>query len=639
MNFVLRFLYRLVPANPIVVNVVQSGSDRLQHLWIRMGYTGALILLVMIGLLTGEGLRGAVGLSDLAKNGSTVFQIIAYGQVIMICLLAPLFMAGAIAREQQGKTFDILLTTPLTNLQVVLGSLSGRLFLVLALLLSGLPLFSVLLIFGGVPVQSVFVAFAVAALTALMVGSVATTLAVLRIGGRKAVFVFVIGVVAYLVSFYALERFLVRPLSASPETTTWITPLHPLLVLESAVSPTTYHPSNAEQLVGRSGFARWYLSEPFWTFTTLTVSASALLLLWATINVRRIAQGQSDLVHRIKRFLRIRSAMGAERRHPPREVGKNPVAWRESHTRGHEAASILGRWGFAAIGLITAGVLMLMYHHGKLGDFGTAGAAGGAAGGMTAPEVFHTALSVLLLLELSVVVLVAIYMSAGAVSREREDGTLDLMLTTPITPKHYLWGKLRGLVSFLSLLIAVPVLTVAMVSVYSLVGRWLEWEQAVFQFTRPGRYGGGPVVADGALMLPEAPIWLLLTLVPFVAFCVMVGLTWSVKSKGVMGAVVPSLLIVGLVSVVLGFCGYSAAASVEGVGPVLNSFSPVTNMVTLVNPWQHLEGFAEDASVGRVALGIGAVIAAGGYALIVFGLLTAMVRGFDMTVRRLSGTG
>jgi ABC-type transport system involved in multi-copper enzyme maturation permease subunit len=132
-----------------------------------------------------------------------VFAIVGYGQVILICLLSPLFMAGTIASEQSGRTYDILLTTPLSNLQIVLGSLLGRLFFVLALLLSGLPLFAVLLIFGGVPISAVFVCFAT---SALLGGSVAVTLSVMHAGGRKAVFVFVIVIVisiaAYLVAVY-----------------------------------------------------------------------------------------------------------------------------------------------------------------------------------------------------------------------------------------------------------------------------------------------------------------------------------------------------------------------------------------------------------------------------------------------------
>ncbi|MEM6554067.1 MAG: hypothetical protein AAF750_18270, partial [Planctomycetota bacterium] len=153
-----RWLWRLGPGNPMVVRIVEGGSRRTPHLLVRMGYLGLLVLLVVFGLLTGSGLGGSASMGELARSGSQVFRLIAYGQVVGVCLLAPLFMAGAIASEQSGKTYNILLTTPLSNLQIVLGSLAGRLFFVLALLLSGLPLFAVVLVFGGVRVGSVLVA-------------------------------------------------------------------------------------------------------------------------------------------------------------------------------------------------------------------------------------------------------------------------------------------------------------------------------------------------------------------------------------------------------------------------------------------------------------------------------------------------
>ncbi|HEX7009608.1 MAG TPA: hypothetical protein VF184_06475, partial [Phycisphaeraceae bacterium] len=211
MHAVGRWLWDLLPGNPMVVRIVQGGSRRTRHLWVRSGYLGALIILVLVGLLSGGGLGEQVGLTELAKSGTWAFAVVAYGQVVLVCLLAPLFMAGVIAQEQAGKTLDILLTTPLTNLQIVLGSLTGRLFFVLTMLLSGLPLFAVLLIFGGVPIRSVFISFAVAALVALPVGSVAVTLSVFRAGGRKAVFTFVIAVAGYLVAAYALDRVMLRP--------------------------------------------------------------------------------------------------------------------------------------------------------------------------------------------------------------------------------------------------------------------------------------------------------------------------------------------------------------------------------------------------------------------------------------------
>jgi len=142
----------------MVVRIVEGGSRRTQHMLVRMTYLGLLVGLVILGLLTRGGLAENPTLGELAIAGSQIFRLIAYGQVRGVWLLAPLFMAGAIASEQSGKTYNILLTTPLSNLQIVLGSLAGRLFFVLGLLLSGLPLFAVVLVFGGVRTGSVLMA-------------------------------------------------------------------------------------------------------------------------------------------------------------------------------------------------------------------------------------------------------------------------------------------------------------------------------------------------------------------------------------------------------------------------------------------------------------------------------------------------
>jgi hypothetical protein len=51
MTGVYEWLWHLLPANPIVVRIVEGGSRRVGHLWVRMGYLGALIVLMIVGLL------------------------------------------------------------------------------------------------------------------------------------------------------------------------------------------------------------------------------------------------------------------------------------------------------------------------------------------------------------------------------------------------------------------------------------------------------------------------------------------------------------------------------------------------------------------------------------------------------------
>ena len=631
MQAVVGWLWRLLPGNPMVIRIVSGGSRRLRHLWVRMGYLGALLLLLFFGLLFGGGMATDVSLTDLAKAGAGVFAFIAYAQVVLVCLIAPLFMAGAIQSEQSGETMDILLTTPLSNLQIVLGSLGGRMFFVLTLLLSGLPLFSVLLIFGGVTIRSVFVAFAVAGLTAIMVGAVAVALSVFRIGGRKAVFAFVIGIAAYLVAAYALDVVVLRNLSgAAAGTTTWLTPLHPLLVLEASINTANYTPPSDEMVAHLPRLVGWYLSRPLGAFAVLTMSLTSVLILASAVMLRRIGQGESKWLHAIRSKLRLGDG---NRERAGREVWSNPIAWREANTRGNAAAGILARWGFVFIGLLAAAVLLLFYHTGHLPTLG------GGMGARQPYEVFQSAIVVLLLLEVAVVVLVAIYMSAGCVSREREDGTLDLILATPVTPRQYIWGKLRGLVSFLSHLIALPVLTVAMVSGYALIGSALGWPTAKFMVYTLASSSGPQIQYQAPLMLPEAAVLLVLMLVPFVALCVASGMSWSLKARGVLGAVIPTIAVLGVAVLVLGLCGWNAAENVQVVGPIINAFSPVTNLFMIVDPWRRAAGFDSHPTAGRIALGVGALLVAGGYSLIVWGMVVGMIKGFDHTVRRLSGTG
>lgn len=627
MQWLIYWFWQLIPANPILMRIVHGGSRRVRHLWVRMGYVGVMVMLVMLALASGGGIGQDISMTALAKAGAHVFAQIAYGQVVLICLLSPLFMAGAISAEQQGKTFDIMLTTPLSNLQIVFGSLMGRLYFILALLVSGLPLFSVLLIFGGVPVSAVFVSFAVAGLSALLMGAVAVTLSVMRIGGRKAVVGFVVGVAGYLVAGYTIDVTLLRNFPVIPNGTNYLTPLHPLLVLDSYLNTANYQTPTPDALVGYSTLARWYLCHPFGVFALVTSMLSFSMLTFCSLWVRMIGQGQSQWVYKLKKKLRLGRA-GGERRRQPRTVWTNPIAWREASTRGKVAAGIIGKWAFVLIGWFAGALLIWLYHTKRLP---TLTSTGGVA--MSLHLVFRNILVTLLLLELAVICLVALYMSASCVSREREDRTLDLILTTPVTPKSYIWGKLRGLVSFLTMMLTVPVVTLAMVSAYTWIGTHNQWPLAMVSYT------AGSAVAKYPLMIPEAALLLVLMLVPFVGFCVMVGMNWSVKSKGVLGAVIWSVAILSAISLVLGFCGYSAASSIPVVGPIINSFSPVTHMLVIINPYGIVDGMLDQPGAGRWNLFLGACLAAGGYSILVYVLLLNIVRNFDQTVRQLSGNG
>ncbi len=643
-----------------------------------MAYLGILILIMIIGLLSGSGLGSNVSMSELARSGAAIFSFIAYSQVIAVCLIAPLFMASAIASEQSGQTFNILLTTPLSNMQIVLGSLLGRLFFILSLLASGLPLFSILLLFGGVPIGAIFAAFSIAALVAVVVGSVAVTLAVLRKGGRKAVFVFIIAVTGYLITSYAADRMIrqIRPTAATLSVadaadpllanelnadalantnsnssattskapglsagrsptgqTTWLTPLHPFLVLQASLNDPGYQPPTPEELVNKPWWLQTYLGKPLTTFTALSLFISFILLAFSAIRLRAIgaaAGGGSGWARWLPASLRrkLRLDLGGERRRPPRSVSRNPIAWRESHTRGNATAAIMARVAYFLIGIGIAFVLIAFYHAGLL-PTNMGSISDGSL--LDQVEIFRFALVTLLLLELGVAAMIAIYTSAGCVSGEREDGTLDLMLTTPITPRFYIWGKLRGLIGFLALFLAVPIVTIAMVCAYVVIGMLLQWPEVYTTYY--GTFGQ----IHAPIILPEAAILLPMVLIPFVALCVAWGMNFSLKRKTVLGAVLCVLPAVAGLVVVAGLCGGGVVNNIPLIGPIINAFSPTTGMIMLLEPWTRVSQFATSGMTGHIILIIAATLAGLGYSLFVYLQINKMVKDFDKNIRELSG--
>jgi ABC-type transport system involved in multi-copper enzyme maturation permease subunit len=236
--------------------------------------------------------------------------------------------------------------------------------------------------------------------------------------------------------------------------------------------------------------------------------------------------------------------------------------------------------------------------------------------------------------ELTVISLVAIMASATAISKEREDGTLDLLLTTPITASSYLTGKLRGLIAYLLPLLCVPLGTLALAGLFVLVGG----------FARSGGIEVGPKTFNGAgvmfpVILPEAGLLATVATLPFLAFCVMVGLQWSLKSKGTLGSIVGTVGVVGAISGVVGLCGWNASEGLAGVGPVFGSLSPASLIAALITPADRLGDSLTRLGLTqtRMSLGIGALVAAAVYTAICYGIHANMVRTFDMTVRKLAG--
>ena len=614
MPVILKWFLRLGPMNPIASRLVQNGSRRSKHMHIRAAYLAVLILVLMWELLrkTYAG-GGDLDYRVLAAAGSSAFEWTAYLQVGLICILSPVFMASAIAQEASPRNWDILLTTPLTAGEIVLGNLFGRLLFILGLLFASLPLFATTQYFGGVPGRSIFASYAIAACAATFVGSVAIALSVSRLVGKRAVFAFYIAVVTYIALTIAGDLWVNS--SRSSGGVTIFTSTNPFLCLQALLNPASYPRAQAGSVPGIRG---WLLESPITTFCVISLLGSMVLLAASTITVRLggllNAGSDSSGIPWYRKAL----GLGAENQEhrAPRSVWTNPIAWREAAARNATLWRMLARWSFIAMGGVVGVGIVAMYHTGSFTH-----------------AQFKLAISTALMAELAVIVLVAINTSATAVSREREDGTLDLLLTTPITPSQYLTGKLRGLVAYLLPMLAVPLGTLLIASLYVATGG-LE-------------RSGGVMVTSKVLstnlaipvIFPESGLLAPLAVIPFVAFCVMVGLQFSLKSKGTLSSVVATVGVVGIAAAILGFCGWQVGADISVVGPALSGLTPASFLFAAIHPEEGMTKTINDAGLAtaRVALTVGAGLSLAAYSAVIYGIHANMVRTFDVTVRRLAG--
>jgi len=618
----LRWLLALGPTNPIAVRIVENASRRRKHLLVRSLYLAALIIVLLWALLL-NAQGDTLDYRQLARAGAQSFTYVAYLQVGLICILAPVFMAGAISQEADPRTWDILLTTPLSGPQIVLGNLFGRLFFILALLLASLPLFAITQYFGGVPGRSILASYLIAACAALVVGTVAIALSVSRLAGKRAVFTFYVAVVSYLAITGGVDAAMRNAgVGAGGGGVTWMTAINPFLALHALLAPAAY-PRAPE---GTTGLAGWFLAKPVLTYAIISTVGSLLLMTASTLTVRTGGLQQFSSANNAGRapwYRRILGlgAAGSEHREP-RTVWHNPIAWREAAARQATMPRILARWSFIGAGALLGVGIVAAYH-----------------GGIFGTETFRLVIAATVLGEVGVIALVAINNAATAVSREREDGTLDLLLTTPITPQAYLGGKLRGLVTYLLPMLAVPLGTLLVAGVYVLLAESFG-RDATTPMHLPG-FGAQGRTIDVPAILPEGALLAAGSVLPFIAACVMVGLQTSVRSKGTIGAVMATVGVVGVLAGLAGLCAVRAGADMTTLGPVLAGLSPAGVLFAILNPADAMTSTVTASgglSSARVGLAVGVAIGAVAHLAIVYGIKASMTRGFDFTVRKLAGT-
>jgi len=110
--------------------------------------------------------------SASAEIGRQLFTALLMLLTLIVLVLAPASTAGAISLEREKQTLDLLTTTPISSLAIVVGKLLSALSWVFLLLLASIPVTALVFTFGGVGPDDMIKGYVVLIGTAFAFGAI-----------------------------------------------------------------------------------------------------------------------------------------------------------------------------------------------------------------------------------------------------------------------------------------------------------------------------------------------------------------------------------------------------------------------------------------------------------------------------------
>lgn len=139
-------------ANPVLARELRGrirGHRALLILVIYLTITAAVTLLVYAAAASSF----SSGINDPEAGrsiGKAIFMTVMTASLIQVCVITPSLTAGTISGEKERQTYDLLITTLLSPLQIALGKLASALAFALLLIMAALPMAGLAFLFGGV---------------------------------------------------------------------------------------------------------------------------------------------------------------------------------------------------------------------------------------------------------------------------------------------------------------------------------------------------------------------------------------------------------------------------------------------------------------------------------------------------------
>jgi ABC-type transport system involved in multi-copper enzyme maturation permease subunit len=397
---------------PVFALELRGAARRWQTYATRAGFVAALFAAFCAVWQAEVGHRQYVSVFQMARAGEQFYYALVGTQLALLLVVAPAATAGAVSQDRSRGGLLDLLVTDLSDAEIVLGKLCARLLPVLTIMACGMPVAGIAMLTGGILPEALLSAYLVTAGTTVLGCTIALTLSVWASRPAEALLATYMVLALLLLPCFAWKA--VGPWLGMTGVPAWLVKTNPFwLALAPHLLPGVTDLSDALAFLGG----------------TLALSAGLAAVVVARVRaVTLAAAGRPDRPRRVAKLPRSWLPGPVL---PGPELDFHPVLWRE----WHRPVTLLRVWrvwwlyallatGFSLLAIVKQDVLFASWVNGVQVPAG------------------------LLLFSVTAVL---------SLAEERACGSLDVLLSTPLSASEILWGKWWGTYRFAPFLTVLPV--------------------------------------------------------------------------------------------------------------------------------------------------------------------------------------
>ncbi len=417
-------LFRLT--GPIFDKELRVSSRRRRNYVLRFAYLAfltAFLALVWIEVMDRGG-SALYRMSRMADAGKAIVACIVWFQFCVTQVVAVIMLSSSVSDEIYHRTLGLLMTTPISSFQIVMGKLFSKLLQLILLLAISLPLLAIVRVLGGVPWGYVVSSLCITLTTILFVGSLSLFFSIFTRRAYVAIIVTCL-TLGVLFALLPLGIYAIWDITNSSTSETSI--------LSAIFLPNPYCNLFFSTMMMVEPRAAAPVPAPSWPLHCLIMlAASAVVLSVSVIGVRKVAlrqaTGQLGVSFRKRRSGKNATQAPAGRQDftaATRPVLGPPVLWKELRF------PVLGRRRIATrVAVIVSALLLLVTY------------------ALCAKEHILDEEPAQILYSLAytgIGILFTVVLASTCITSEKESRSWPLLLTTTLDDRDILLGKFFGI--------------------------------------------------------------------------------------------------------------------------------------------------------------------------------------------------